>query len=177
MLGIRVDESKCTGCRLCELACVAAHAGDRDTAAWLLEGIGATRIRITAAGPGGGPETPRYRVAVCRHCESPVCVDGCVSEAFCLDAKAGLVDVRTSRCVGCWTCVMECPFGAVELARHEPGALPGGPSAFKCDGCRELGTPACVRVCLTGALGGGGRAGGLAAGRRRGRMALREGVE
>ena len=72
---------------------------------------------------------------------------------------------------------MECPFGAVELARYEPGALPDGLTAFKCDGCRELEAPACVPVCPTGALSGGGRAQGLAAGRRRGRMTLREEVE
>jgi carbon-monoxide dehydrogenase iron sulfur subunit len=50
-----------------------------------------------------------------------------------------------SRCIGCWTCVMVCPYGVIgrqlELGK-----------AVKCDLCPGRETPACVASCPTKAL-------------------------
>jgi carbon-monoxide dehydrogenase iron sulfur subunit len=49
------------------------------------------------------------------------------------------------KCIGCWTCVMVCPYGMV--GRH-----PEEQKAYRCDRCPSLGEPACVSSCPTRAL-------------------------
>ena len=67
-------------------------------------------------------QTGSFRIDICRHCEEPLCAAGCVSGAIFVDKDLGLVDIDRSRCVGCWTCVLECPFGAVSMLQRSPGA-------------------------------------------------------
>jgi len=157
---ILASAAKCIGCRVCELACAAAH----------LPG-GAT------VGSLGGPLTPRLyltrsehlRVPVgCRHCEDAPCAAVCPNAAIRRTERGVLVDGE--RCVGCKTCMAACPFGAMEMAqlwkngkpltRRVPD--PAAPESFavepallasKCDLCRERGEgPACVAACPAGAL-------------------------
>ena len=61
------------------------------------------------------------------------------------DESTGRVYVDAERCVGCWMCVMVCPFGAI---------LPNAETktAHKCDLCKDSDGIACVDACLTGAL-------------------------
>jgi carbon-monoxide dehydrogenase iron sulfur subunit len=65
------------------------------------------------------------------------------------EAKTGVVAVDQDRCIGCWMCVVTCPFGAVT-------ADPGTGKALKCDLCAARGAmglgPACVDACPTGAM-------------------------
>jgi electron transport protein HydN len=74
------------------------------------------------------------------------------------------VQVNQERCVGCKSCMIACPYGAVEIVTVEKLERVGrGISehtvrvkkveAQKCDLCitQEEG-PACIRVCLTKAL-------------------------
>ncbi len=101
-----------------------------------------------------------------------MCAAGCVSGAIYLDKELGLVDIDRARCVGCWTCVLECPFGAVSMQLEASGREPEG-RALKCDGCREAGAPQCTRFCPTGALSGGGRHERVTARRRRAHVVRR----
>ena len=57
--------------------------------------------------------------------------------------------VDQEKCVGCWMCVMVCPFGVIR-----PSLLPGKKEkvAVRCDLCQDRETPACVEACPTGAL-------------------------
>jgi len=51
----------------------------------------------------------------------------------------------TDKCIGCWTCVMVCPYGVI--GRHlEQG------TAYRCDRCPDRAEPACVSACPTKAL-------------------------
>jgi len=139
LLSIGVDPTRCTRCRRCEAVCEMAHGGD---------GRGLqSRVRIRDS---GWP-----LISICRHCESAPCADACVSGAIRTDPLEGTVQVDAARCVGCWSCVMECPFAAVTMA----DVAGRGPRASKCDGCREWGFPLCVRYCPTGALRAGAGAG------------------
>jgi len=47
--------------------------------------------------------------------------------------------------MGCWTCVMVCPYGALKMDVS-------GKVVAKCDLCQELDTPACVVNCPNNAL-------------------------
>ena len=47
----------------------------------------------------------------CRHCETPLCVKSCITGA--LSQKDGVISCDESRCVGCYTCVLACPYGCI----------------------------------------------------------------
>ncbi len=62
-----------------------------------------------------------------------------------MDRKTGLVMIDKDRCIGCWSCIMVCPFGVVVQYQEEGKAL-------KCDLCPDEKIPPCVRACPTEAL-------------------------
>src|SRR5574337_1937381 len=59
--------------------------------------------------------------------------------------SSDLVTTDYSRCVGCWMCVMTCPFGAIQAVYEEK-------LARKCDGCTSYEIPPCVAACKPAAL-------------------------
>jgi carbon-monoxide dehydrogenase iron sulfur subunit len=81
---------------------------------------------------------------VCRHCEDAPCMRACISGCLYKDDK-GFVRRRKERCIGCWSCIMACPFGVITRD-------PDGKIAVKCDRCHKLDVPACVNACPTKAL-------------------------
>ena len=46
----------------------------------------------------------------CRHCVEPLCVKSCISGA--LSSADGVVVIDENKSVGCFTCVLVCPYGA-----------------------------------------------------------------
>ena len=80
----------------------------------------------------------------CRHCMDPLCVKSCISGA--LKVEDGVICIDHTRCVGCLTCILVCPYGAV--AQGENGAVQ------KCELClkNEVGEPACVAGCPNRAI-------------------------
>ena len=68
------------------------------------------------------------------------CIAGAISSAD------GVVRVDKSKCVGCLTCVLMCPYGA--LAPSENGVMQ------KCELCltNSCKTPACVQGCPNKAI-------------------------
>ena len=58
----------------------------------------------------------------------------------------GYVVSDADKCVGCFMCVMSCPYG---MAR--PSMVRGG-KMFKCDGCSGRPEMACVAACPSGCL-------------------------
>jgi carbon-monoxide dehydrogenase iron sulfur subunit len=130
----------CAGCRTCEIACAVAHS----------------KSGILIGAVSESP-LPRYRMDVqayeekklplnCRHCDEPDCLFACKAGAVSKHPESGQVKVDLEKCVGCWMCVMVCPFG-VAVSDDERCKV------VKCDLCdhREEG-PACVSACPTHAL-------------------------
>lgn len=80
----------------------------------------------------------------CRHCEEPYCVKGCISGA--LSIEDGVIHIDSSKCVGCYTCILSCPYGAVMPS--DTGAIQ------KCELCmnNSAGAPACVKGCPNQAI-------------------------
>ncbi len=130
---------KCYGCLTCSLACGAAHSSSGTITGAMQEGVPG-RILVEAAGKQPVP-------ILCRHCEGAPCVGACMTGAMQQDPTTGLVsnEGHPQACVGCWMCVMACPYGAIIQA-------PGARLALKCDGCPGREIPACVESCPNGAL-------------------------
>lgn len=141
MKRIIVNEEYCIGCRLCEIHCLTQHSQSK---------------KIIKAFKG---ETPRAlaRVVVeeegplsfamqCRHCADAPCVAACITGAMQRDERTGAVLCDEDRCVGCWSCIMVCPFGAV--LRNTVGRK----AASKCDLCYGEQMPVCVAHCPNEAL-------------------------
>lgn len=128
----------CMGCRACEIACVISHNNNQYPAS-----AEAFLPRIKAF------STPELRSAVtCRHCEDAPCASVCPTQA--LVRKDNSIQLLKDKCIGCKTCVLACPFGAMSMA-SEPSSTTT--LAHKCDLC--AGRPegqACVNACPTQAL-------------------------
>ena len=80
----------------------------------------------------------------CRHCTDPICVKSCISGA--LSKKDGAVVIDKDKCIGCLTCVLVCPYGAI--SQSDKGV------AQKCELCLQNSCkePACVKGCPNKAI-------------------------
>ena len=136
MKRVYVNEKWCLGCPLCEYNCAFANSGKDDMAK--LKGIKINpRIQVE--------EHEDVCFAVnCRHCEEPLCVKSCISGA--LSVHDGVIEIDQNKCVGCYTCIMACPYGAV--VPSDEGVIQ------KCELCikNSCGEPACVKGCPNHAI-------------------------
>ena len=129
---ITLNAEKCTGCRLCELACSLFNEEQSNPEK--------SRIRAIRNQEEGIP----YSVPViCQQCEKPICMELCPFKALYRDPKTNAVVVNEYRCMGCWRCVYVCPFGGVVVDTDKHIAV-------KCDLCQ--GVPKCVEFCPCDAL-------------------------
>ncbi len=148
---IVAEASKCIGCRTCEVACVLAHTGKEDVEALAGREFN-PRLKVLKTLTVSAPVT-------CHHCEDAPCVNACPSHA--ISYRDSTVQVDQSKCLGCKTCVVACPFGAMEvISRPAIRSFAGivvadgvKAEAHKCDLCIDRAAgPACVAVCPTDAL-------------------------
>jgi CRP-like cAMP-binding protein/thioredoxin reductase/Fe-S-cluster-containing hydrogenase component 2 len=153
-----IDESLCVRCDNCEKACAETHHG-------------VSRLNREA-----GPTFAMVHVPTsCRHCEDPHCMTDCPPDAIHRAANGEVYIDNT--CIGCGNCKNYCPYGVIQMAAvpaEKPSLLSwlafglgngpgedktpegmgrrtGSPHAVKCDMCKGLAGPACVRACPTGA--------------------------
>jgi carbon-monoxide dehydrogenase iron sulfur subunit len=137
---------KCLACRSCELACAAAHASSHSLLKAIQAGeIPRPRIRVEAVDDKGSLHRVRAIAIQCRHCDDPACALACISGGIRKDRETGYVTFSLEKCVGCWSCIMVCPIGAIRRNQEMHQAL-------KCDYCPDLEMPACVTACPTRAL-------------------------
>ena len=133
-------EEYCLGCRLCEINCLVRHSRSRRI-------IKAFRSERESVLPGVRvEESGRVSFAVqCRHCDDAPCIEACITGAMQRDKGTGAVICDADRCVGCWSCIMVCPAGAVRRGRERK-------AASKCDLCMGDEVPVCVAGCPNEAL-------------------------
>ena len=136
MKRVYVNEQWCLGCHLCEYYCAFANSRMDD----MVKALKGREIRPNIQ----IEEKDNVSFAVsCRHCREPLCVKSCITGA--LSIRDGVVRIDRNKCVGCYTCVLVCPYGAV--LPSEEGAVQ------KCELCVENGgTPACVKGCPNRAI-------------------------
>jgi Fe-S-cluster-containing hydrogenase component 2 len=123
------DPSKCTGCRLCEIACSVKHEGISNPLF--------SRVKILKR------YEEFFAPARCRQCEEPICLVACPLNAISRDKTLSIVKVDYDKCWGCRLCVELCPYGGIYI--H-----PVKRKAAACDLCD--GDPECVKVCSGEAL-------------------------
>ena len=115
---------KCSGCRLCEIACSMKHEGRL----W----PEASRVRVFMLVPGA--EAPH----LCTQCSDYPCVSSCPQNALSVDDETGAVIVDGEKCISCGACIKACP-GEI------PHLHPEGDRVVICDLCG--GDPECAKVC------------------------------
>lgn len=137
MKKVYVNEKWCLGCHLCEYYCAFANSGEKDMVKALTNLQIHPRIQIEEA------NGISFAVS-CRHCDEPLCVKGCITGA--LTKKDGIIVIDKDKCVGCYTCILSCPYGAI--SHSETGAIQ------KCELCTKNagGVPQCVKGCPNGAI-------------------------
>ncbi|MBR6917460.1 MAG: 4Fe-4S binding protein [Clostridia bacterium] len=136
MKRIYVNEEWCLGCHLCEYNCAFANSGLKEMA-YLKDKKIFPRIHVE------GEDRVTFAVS-CRHCTDPLCVKSCIAGA--ISKQGGVVVINREKCVGCQTCILVCPYGAL---------LPGEDGTMtKCELCmnNSFGSPACVEGCPNKAI-------------------------
>ncbi|MDS1029483.1 4Fe-4S dicluster domain-containing protein [Bacillota bacterium LX-D] len=142
MKQILVRTERCLGCKSCELTCSTKHSRSKNLYGAVLQGEKPVR-RVTVE--TNGAKTLNLPIQ-CRQCQDPRCVSACMTGAMQLDQETNLVVNKEEKCVGCWMCVMVCPYGAITPDEK-------GKTAVKCDQCLAEGhDPACVQACPTKAI-------------------------
>jgi carbon-monoxide dehydrogenase iron sulfur subunit len=140
MKRIYINERVCIGCHLCEVYCTLQHSKSRDL--------------VKAYNRESPKPLPRVRIEEkkpvsfsvrCHHCAEPACVYACLSGALTKDPETGVVSVDEEKCIGCWTCVLACPYGAIKQDKEQHHII-------KCDLCKGLDKPICVANCPNEAL-------------------------
>lgn len=123
---IKVDSSRCTGCRSCETHCSWAN----------FQELNPRKSAISIQGKF--PNPGNYSVILCNQCGT--CVEACPTEA--IKQQDGVILIDPDICTGCGTCVDSCPSGAMFLNKNIDVPI-------KCIACGE-----CLEVCATGAIVG-----------------------
>ena len=121
---IHIDPLRCSGCRLCEVACSLKH----ENIIW----PEASRIRVFEFIPAINIPT------TCAQCPDYPCVKACPTDALSVDEDTGAVLVNEEKCIRCGLCIKACPGDIPRIPR-------GKPSVVICDLCG--GEPECVKVC------------------------------
>jgi Fe-S-cluster-containing dehydrogenase component len=94
-----VDQSKCTGCGYCTLACQ-AHNDISPDIFW---------NQVIETGAVGGHQV--FLTRPCMQCAHAPCVDVCPVKAS-FYRPDGIVMMDYDRCIGCRYCEVACPYGA-----------------------------------------------------------------
>lgn len=145
------DQSKCLSCNTCTVACKDWNQVNPGTVRW--------RTAKTY-------ETEREPIFFplsmgCNHCANPVCVQKCPTASLVKRPDDGVVYVNRNTCVGCDTCVNNCPFRAPKRADdlQEPDKFKGWNTRHpmqKCSFCMDRidkgRDPVCVESCPVFAL-------------------------
>ena len=141
MKRIFIREEFCIGCRLCEIHCTVEHSKSKDIIKVFKQEDPKPLSRIIVEEKG------YYSFALqCRHCDEPYCLEACISGALYRDERSGLILHDKEKCVGCWMCIMVCPYGAIKRELNKKKI------SSKCDMCLSRGMPVCVERCPNQAL-------------------------
>lgn len=134
------DETLCSGCLACVVACIDQHYDETQT--------DAVSPRIYEKWTSERTGFVRYQTRSCQHCENAPCIAACPKKVLERTANGYVTAAHIEQCVGCRKCAKDCPYDVPQF--DAAGKL------VKCDGCAVRAAhglePVCVRACNTGAL-------------------------
>ena len=138
---ITVDLEKCYACLTCVVECAYARLGLSELTPLTGRILSASGVSVETAGDMAVPLR-------CMQCEDAPCVTVCPTGALYRKSPDEPVLINKDLCIGCKSCMIACPIGAISLD-------PEGKAAQKCDMCIERlekgELPVCVASCPTGA--------------------------
>lgn len=103
--GFFYDQSRCSGCRTCSVACKIWHQLPPGPLKYM---------RVYEYEKGIFPDIRlHFQWIPCYHCEDPACVNICPFDAIHKEDKYGAVLIDPDKCVGCRLCYDACPYGAL----------------------------------------------------------------
>ena len=134
---VSIVHDHCWGCKACEVACKQENSPP----------YGVRLITVLDNAPDLKEDKVEtlFHVNLCRHCDSPDCMQACPEEAF-KKREDGIVILDESLCSGCRTCLDACPYDAIAFNEEEN-------TAAKCNLCYQRVDagliPACAdNICL-----------------------------
>ncbi len=141
-LAFYFDQTRCTGCHTCVVACKDWHDLPAELVNWR---------RVTTHEAGKFPNVRVSHVSVsCSHCAHSACIQACPEEAIYKRAHDGVVLIDSDKCTGCRVCEDACPYGAIQFRDA------GNAKAEKCNFCVDRlangEAPVCVAACPMRAL-------------------------
>jgi len=104
--GMVINLTRCVGCYACVLACKTEHFLPPDVV-W-------NRVTVFEAEELNKQIYP----TLCNHCRDPYCVEVCPTGAT-QQREDGIVWVDPDICIGCRSCVMNCPY-QVRVVNEKP---------------------------------------------------------
>jgi len=147
-LGFYFDQTRCTGCYTCCVACKDWHNIPPGRANW---------IKLGCLEEGTFPFLfVAYIFQSCFHCLDPRCRSACPVNAIWKAEATGIMRVDSEKCLGqasCGLCQEACPYGSPQFGDEENDRMQ------KCNFCidrwMEGKKPICVEACPMRALDAG----------------------
>ncbi len=147
-MGFYFDQTRCTGCGTCVVACKNWHDVPAGKANW---------IKFSPIEKGQFPEVfVAFMINTCYHCAQPLCVSACPVAAITKREEDGIVVVDRDKCQGkdyCDMCLQACPYASPQFGDEANAKMQ------KCNLCidrlQENKQPICVASCPLRALDAG----------------------
>lgn len=155
-----IDNSKCTGCKACQVACKQWNELPADDVEFVgsyespqqFSGNTWTRVRFKEYSDDNKFNWIFTKMG-CVHCTDAACEKVCPVQAIS-HTEFGTVIVDETKCIGCGTCASNCTFQVMSLDEEAK-------KAKKCTFCLDRlnhgETPACAKTCPSEAITFGDR--------------------
>jgi anaerobic dimethyl sulfoxide reductase subunit B len=147
-MGFYFDQTRCTGCLACIVACKDWNDVPAGPASWR---------RVSTIEKGKYPDLfVAFYSSACYHCSYPTCINACPVGVITKREAEGVVIVDREKCLGkdnCTKCLTACPYKAPQFSAEKNAKMQ------KCDYClarlAEGKKPACVDSCPMRAMDSG----------------------
>jgi anaerobic dimethyl sulfoxide reductase subunit B (iron-sulfur subunit) len=147
-MGFYFDQTRCTGCYACVIACKDWHEIPAGPVSWR---------RVTSIERGKFPELfAAFLTISCYHCARPTCISVCPTGAISKRQSDGVVIVNRDQCLGkdsCGLCRQACPYEAPQFEAEDDATMQM--CNFCLDQLAENKQPICVGACPMRALDAG----------------------
>ncbi|WP_210367700.1 DMSO/selenate family reductase complex B subunit [Bacillus sp. REN3] len=130
-LGFYIDQSRCTGCKACVIACKDKHDNREGTNFRRVYSFQTGEFSENGKGAFINNVQSYYLSISCNHCEEPACAKNCPTKAMHKRDEDGVVVVDQNKCIGCRYCEWNCPYEGPQYNK-DLGKM------TKCDLCIDL---------------------------------------